>query len=119
MEVIVPGRQDRFSEPQSCLQERPPHLWHRSFLSLSINLIPAQVYSCERELFVPFNEFPWFPGGFRSGNHEQLPKKTRYGYALESGIAGHDQGHHHGRRRHADRPRVYRVAVTPAWFVIT
>jgi hypothetical protein len=31
VEVIGLGRQDWFSEPQSCFQERIPHLWHRSF----------------------------------------------------------------------------------------
>src|SRR5207247_4901894 len=41
VEVIGPGRQDWFSEPQILFQERPPHLWHRSFSCFSVR--PASV----------------------------------------------------------------------------
>jgi len=41
VEVIGPGRQDWFSEPQILFQERPPHLWHRSFSCFSVK--PASV----------------------------------------------------------------------------
>jgi hypothetical protein len=34
VEVIGPGRLDWFSEPQSCFQERLPHLWRRSTFRL-------------------------------------------------------------------------------------
>jgi hypothetical protein len=40
VEVIGPGRQDWFLEPQILFQERPPHLWHRSF---SICIQPTAV----------------------------------------------------------------------------
>src|SRR6266571_2486556 len=57
VEVIGLGRQDWFSEPQSCFQERLPHLWHRSF-SLSLRQGRSVLFLSHQEPTTTINERP-------------------------------------------------------------